>query len=165
MAMSQRRLNRRESRGVDSEDSTDEGSSDPMSHFVTCSTVCCSFVMGGIFLDLYRLARSAWPLADTVTLGEMKRGCFPSGYFSPTSQKVIQVSVVTGTATPWSCVMLTLHSSELWACAWCLCQLSKADEMSITVYFFIIFTHFHVYVTYRFVFIITLVGVSGRCHS
>lgn len=134
--MSQRRLGRRESRWVDSEDGTDEGSSGPTSHFVTCSTVCCSFVMGGIFLDLYRLACSAWPLADTVILGEMRRGCFSSRYFSPTSQKVVQVSVVTGTATPWSCVMLSLHSSELWACGRFLCQLSKADEMSITVHFF-----------------------------
>lgn len=76
MEMSQRRLGRRESRWVDSEDSTDEESSAPTSHFVTCSTVCCSFVTGGIFLDLYRLACSAWPLADTVTLGEMRRGFF-----------------------------------------------------------------------------------------
>lgn len=71
-----------------------------MSHFVACITVCCSFERVGIFLDLYRLACSAWPLADTVTLGEMTRSCFSSRYFSPTSQKMIQVSLVTGSATP-----------------------------------------------------------------
>lgn len=59
--MSQRRLDRRESRWADGEDSTDEGSSGPMSQFVTCITVCCSFVRVGLFLDLYHLAYSAWP--------------------------------------------------------------------------------------------------------
>lgn len=98
--MSQRRLDSRESRWVDSEDSTDEESSGSTSHFVICSTVCCSFVKVGVFLDLYCLACSAGPLAYTVTLEEMMRGCFSSRYFSPTSQKVIQVSLVTENGTP-----------------------------------------------------------------
>lgn len=92
-------------------------------NFVT-TTVCylcsgvwiVSFAKIGIFLYLSHLAYSALPLADMMTVGEMKIDCFSSRYFSAASQKMIQVCTVTGKVVgmplPGSCLMPALCNSK-----------------------------------------------------